>query len=286
MIKFRKSKNLIKEKKTIRVEGRKIRLLILKHKDWKKRSMQEKTAGVLWLHGGGYVVGMKEMVYLASPVELVEKFGLTLIAPDYTLASKKHHYPEALNDCYAALSYLKDHAEELKVRDDQLFVGGESAGGGLCAALCMKARDEGKIKIAFQTPLYPMIDDRDTPTSENNRGKVWNTRSNHYGWKQYLGPLYGSDNVPPYAAPARQTDYRNLPPCYTFVGDLEPFFAETMTFIRNLQDAGVEASVDIYGGEYHAFDMIDSGSKHAEEAEKKFLKVYEDALKNYHAVQN
>ncbi len=59
--------------------------------------------------------------------------------------------------------------------------------------------------------------------------------------------------VPPCAAPARQTDYSNLPPAYTFVGTAEPFLDETLTFIDNLKNAGIEASVDVYDGVYHAF---------------------------------
>ena len=68
------------------------------------------------------------------------------------------------------------HADELGIRKDQIFFGGESAGGGLCAALCMLARDRGEVNIAFQMPLYPMIDDMDTDSSRDNHNLVWNTR--------------------------------------------------------------------------------------------------------------
>ena len=70
------------------------------------------------------------------------------------------------------------HADELGIRKDQIFVGGESAGGGLCAALCMLARNRGEVNIAFQMPLYPMIDDRDTDSSRDNHNLVLNTS----GW--------------------------------------------------------------------------------------------------------
>ena len=84
---------------------------------------------------------------------------------------------------------MKSHAAELGIRADQIMVGGESAGGGLCAAPCIKARDTGVVNAAFQMPLYPMLDDRDTETSRDNHGKVWNTRRNHFGWHCYLrGP--------------------------------------------------------------------------------------------------
>ena len=134
-----------------------------------------------------------------------------------------------MDDCYAALLYLRSHAAALGVRSDQLMVGGESAGGGLCAAVCIRARDEGTVNVAFQMPLYPMLDDRDTETSRDNHGRGWNTRRNHLAWRLYLR---GSDraDLPPYAAPARLTDFSGLPPAYSFVGDGEPFYAETVRY--------------------------------------------------------
>ena len=102
-----------------------------------------------------------------------------VVSPGYRLALAAP-YPAALDDCYAALLYMKSHAAGLGVRVDQLMVGGESAGGGLCAALCIKARDTGAVNVAFQMPLYPMLDDRDTETSRDNHGKMWNTRRNRF----------------------------------------------------------------------------------------------------------
>ena len=106
-------------------------------------------------------------------------------SPGYRL-SPLAPYPAALDDCFTALQYLKQHAASFGVRSDQLMVGGESAGGGLCAAVCIRARDEGAVNVAFQMPLYPMLDDRDTASSRDNHGRVWNTRRNHLAWRLYL----------------------------------------------------------------------------------------------------
>ena len=107
-----------------------------------------KTPGIVWLHGGGYALGMPEMVYLSRALPLVERYGAVVVSPRYRLAAR-HPYPAALEDCYAALQYLKAHAEELGCASNQIMVGGESAGGGLAAALCMLARDRGEVRIAF-----------------------------------------------------------------------------------------------------------------------------------------
>ena len=212
------------------------------------------ATGVLWIHGGGYISGMKEMVYISRAGELVKSFGAVVVSPGYWLAPFSP-YPAAIDDCYAALLYMKEHAAELWVREDQLMVGGESAGGGLCAAVCIKTRDTGEVNVAFQMPLYPMLDDRDTETSRDNHGRVWNTWKNHFGWRCYLR---GTDRetLPPYAAPARVENMEGLPPAYTFVSTGEPFYAETLEYIRRLKDCGIPASVDVYETDMHAFDMM------------------------------
>ena len=173
------------------------------------------------------------------------------------------------------MKYMDEHRAQLGV--EQIMVGGESAGGGLCAAVCMMARDRG-IKVSYQMPLYPMISNLDTESSKDNHGKVWNTRRNHFGWQMYLRKHAGKV-VSPYAAPANQTDYSHLPPCYTFVGDGEPFYAETLTYVDKLKAAGVQAEVDVYHTDMHAFDMLRDDAL-SREAIKMFEQHFEGALKD------
>ena len=184
---------------------------------------------MLWVHGGGFATGMKEMVFMSRAVDLVERFGAVVVAPGYRL-SWQAPYPAALHDCYATLLWMRDHAARLGVNPAQLMVGGESAGGGIAASLAMLARDRGQVRVAYQMPLYPMIDNLDTWSSVDNHAKIWNTRRNHQAWHLYLREDAHSASVSPYAAPARQTDHAGLPPAYTFVGTAEPFYAETLAY--------------------------------------------------------
>ncbi|MBQ7890040.1 MAG: alpha/beta hydrolase [Erysipelotrichaceae bacterium] len=262
-----------KHKVKIQCAGKMIPLIILKPSHPK-----EKGPGLLWIHGGGYVTGMAAMVYISRAKNLVDKYGVTVISPEYRLA-KEAPYPYPLLDCYDALLYMKNHAEELGIRDDQIMVGGESAGGGLCAALCLYARDTKQVNIACQFPLYPMLDDRETESSKDNPDPVWNTQRNQNAWSQYLRNI--QVDIPSYAVPARETDYSNLPPAYTFVSDSEPFYHETMTYINNLKDAGIEASMDIYPNESHAFDMLKPWKKVSRQAIQKFEEKFDYALQHY-----
>ena len=256
-------------KTIIQSDGKPMKLLILRPEE--NALPCERTPGILWIHGGGYATGMAGMIYMSRALNLVKTYGAVVVTPQYRLSGKAP-YPAALHDCYAALRYLKEHAEELGVNEKLLMVGGESAGGGLTAALCMLARDKGEINIAFQMPLYPMLDDRDTESSRDNHGISWNTKRNHAAWKLYLRGIEGEP--PAYAVPARQTDYAGLPPCYTFVGDREPFYCETLTYVENLRKAGVSAHVDVYPTGFHAFDMLMPFRKFSKKAIAEFERRY------------
>ena len=239
--------------------------------------------GVLWIHGGGYFLGMKEMVHMSRAVDLVRE-GAVVVSPGYRLALFSP-YPAAFDDCFAALLWLRDHAQSLGIREDQIMVGGESAGGGLAAAVCIRARDGGEVRIAFQMPLYPMLDNFDTETSAHNRGRVWNTRRNHLGWRIYLRGD-AKKSVSPYASPARCSDYRGLPPCYTFVGSGEPFRAETEAYVNRLREAGVPAQLDLFDTDMHAFDMLKPDLPESRRAAESFLAHFREARAAFSAPQS
>lgn len=237
------------------------------------------NTAVLWIHGGGYILGIKEMVYMSRAADLVKQFGVTVLSPSYRLAWQEP-YPAAAEDCYAVLRYMDEHRAEFSA--DLLMVGGESAGGGLAAAVCMMARDRG-IKVDFQMPLYPMLDNLDTDSSRDNHGKVWNTRRNHLGWRMYLRKAAKSADISPYASPARQKDCTGLPPCYTFVGDGEPFYRETLDYVERLRAAGIEADADVYHSDVHAFDMLRPEEAVSRQAIARFNERFEAALDRLHS---
>lgn len=252
-------------------KGRSMKLIILQSESAKK------VPGILWIHGGGYMTGMAAMVHFTAGKMLAKKYGAVVVSPEYRLAAQAP-YPAALEDCYEALKYMYDHADELGIDKKRIIVGGESAGGGLTAAVCLYARDQGEIPVFFHLPLYPMIDCQDTDSSRDNHGHVWNTKKNHWGWAHYLGSLYQTENVPKYASPARETDYSGMPPCYTFVEDGEPFYDETLAYVQKLKEAGVPAKVDIYHGNTHAFDLLLPWTRNAKIAKQRLLSAYAELL--------
>ncbi|MEM7097727.1 MAG: alpha/beta hydrolase [Pseudomonadota bacterium] len=235
---------------------------------------------MLYIHGGGYIIGSPETSH-----GLIERFINTrpcvVIAPDYRKAGTKP-FPAGFNDCYDTLLWAKANADTLGIRADKFIVAGHSAGGGLTAAVTLKARDTQDLQIAFQMPIYPMIDDRQPDDPDRFiETPVWDAELNKIGWSAYLAQLHArGEEIPVYAAPARNTDYSNFPPTISFVGDLEPFYWEDVDYAKALEAAGVEIAFKVYEGCFHAFDMMGEGI--ADEAKNftydQFAKFYDRYL--------
>ncbi|SIO00266.1 alpha/beta hydrolase [Vannielia litorea] len=211
---------------------------------------------MLYIHGGGYISGIPEQA--ANEIRrFIETRPCVVIAPDYRLALEAP-YPAAFDDCYDTLLWVRDNAQQLGINPDRIIVAGHSAGGGLTAAVTLKARDTGDVKIAFQMPIYPMIDDTqpDDPAREI-LGGTWDSRTNRFGWQQYLRDLRArGQDIPAHAAPARNQDYSGFPPTISFVGTIEPFYPETVTYIEALKAAGIDTRFEAFEGCFHGFEIV------------------------------
>jgi triacylglycerol lipase len=211
---------------------------------------------IFHIHGGGYVMGdaaAQEPVHRT----MAAKLGCVIVTVDYRLAPETR-FPGAVEDCYAALSWLFANAEALGVDPKRVGVMGESAGGGLAASLALLVRDRGEHRLAFQHLIYPMIDDRTCTAADPHPhvGEyIWTTHNNAYGWSALLGVEPGSDGVSPYAAAARAEDVSRLPPTFISTGALDLFLEEDMEYARRLMRAGVPVELHVYAGGFHGFDF-------------------------------
>ncbi len=268
---------------------------------------RDKWPCFIWFHGGGYAIGAPESTARIADL-LMPVHKCVVVSPDYCL-SPQAPYPRAIEDAYATLEWVIRHADALGIDKRQIFVGGESAGGGLAAALCLYARDKGNRAIAFQMPLYPMLDDRmNSHSATHNIAPVWNSQSNLNAWKLYLGPLFGTDDVPIYAAPSRARNLTGLPPAATFVGDLEPFYDEVVAYFDQLnksssayleatdqqatdQQATDQQATDqqvlkfavckVFKGCFHAFEQMNPSAQVSREAVAFMQASYLYAVQHY-----
>lgn len=245
-----------------------------------KKKTAAKLPAIFWIHGGGYILGHPDGDDSLCE-SFVEKINCVVFSIDYRLAPE-HPYPAAIEDCYAGLKWAVNNADEFNIDASRIAIAGASAGGGLTAALALMVRDRGEIKVAFQAPLYPMIDDRnETPSSheinEENLPTAWNREANIIAWNMYLGK-YASGDVPIYAAPARAADLSGLPPAYTFIGQLDPFRDETIEYVARLAQAGVPVEFHLYPGCFHGFDSIFNDVEISRQARTEFINALARAL--------
>jgi acetyl esterase/lipase len=202
------------------------------------------------IHGGGYILGSYEMDDAKFDL-WCQKFGLVGVSVEYRL-SPETPYPGPLEDCYAGLKWTHDHADEIGIDPNKIGITGVSAGGGLCAGLGLLARDRGEVPVQFQLLDCPMLDDRQQTASSQLEGLiVWSKASNTFGWRSYLGSLYGTDDVPPYGAAARATDLAGLPEAYVCVGGADGFRDEDILYAMRLYGAGVPTELHVYPGAPH-----------------------------------
>jgi acetyl esterase/lipase len=202
------------------------------------------------MHGGGYVLGS----YAMDDARLdgwAGTFHCVGVSVEYRLAPETP-YPGPLDDCYLGLKWIFDHHDELGLNPERVGVAGTSAGAGLAAALALLARDRGEVPLQFQLLDAPMIDDRQlTPSSQRDDLVIFDRHSNEFGWRSYLGHLYGTPDVPGYAAPARATDLVGLPPTYICVGNVDGFRDDAIEFATRLNQAGVPTELHVYAGAPH-----------------------------------
>jgi acetyl esterase/lipase len=161
-----------------------------------------------------------------------------------------------VEDSYAALKWVVSHSQDLGVDAERIAIGGESAGGGLAAALVQLAHDRREVKPAFQLLVYPMLDDRTVIRTDvdDSNSVTWNQKSNRFGWESYLGKKCGAGDVPQYAVPARREDLSGLPRAWIGVGTVDVFHDEDMAYAERLKGCGVECEVCEVPGAFHGFD--------------------------------
>jgi triacylglycerol lipase len=210
------------------------------------------------IHGGGYVLGSYDMDDLRFD-NWCPALGAVGVSVEYRLAPEAP-YPGPLEDCYTGLKWVFDSAEQLGIDPGRIGISGASAGGGLAAGLCLLARDRGELSPAFQMLIYPMLDDRLVTPSSQWDVPIWSPANNEFGWRCYLGELFGTDEVPAYAAAARADDLGGLPPTGVWVGTADGFCDEDIAYAQRLIQAGVPTELHVYPGAPHAFDVFPSAS--------------------------
>ncbi len=138
---------------------------------------------IFHIHGGGYILGRAGQRE-AKHRDLAASLHCAIVTVDYRLAPETP-FPGPINDCYAALQWLFAEAPNLGIDATRIGVAGESAGGGLAAALALMVRDRGEYNLTFQHLVYPMLDDRTGVSGSPHplAGEfIWTAHDNAFAW--------------------------------------------------------------------------------------------------------
>ena len=217
------------------------------------------SGAILHIHGGGMVMGSVEQMQ-AGPAAMAAAAGVPVASVEYRL-SPENPFPAPQEDCHSVLTWLASQAGALGFDASRIIVAGESAGGGLAAALAIMARDLGGPAIAGQLLTYPMLDHRTgsdaCPYNNPTTGEfIWTRASNRFGWQALQGDYKIDDARRGWFSPSLADDLSNLPPAYIATGSLDLFFDENLDYARRLVAAGVPVDLHSYAGAIHAFNAI------------------------------
>lgn len=239
---------------------------------FRPKTLETPVPALLWLHGGGYVMGHAGLSD-GFCSRITDELGIITISVEYRLAPE-HPFPAGLEDAYSALIWLSKLQE---VDSRQIAIGGESGGGGLAASLALLARNRGEITPIFQLLAYPMIDNQTgTRTDVDPHSlRLVSVDAARHAWRLYLKNV--SDNkIPPLAVPARYKDLSNLPPAWIGVGTNDLFHDENVVYAQRLREAGIPCTLYVAPGAYHAFDLNEPNAG----VSKAFFRSQIEALRN------
>lgn len=224
---------------------------------------------ILHTHGGGQIAGTAQSQVPRLQL-LARELDCVIVTVEYRLAPEST-FEASIEDNYAGLRWLHQHAGELGVDPGRIALLGESAGGGHAAMLANVATDRGEFPVAFQCLIYPMLDDRTGSTRAVPRhigNYAWTADWNALGWECFLGMLPGGEGSPPMAVPSRRKDFRGLPATFIGVGSIDLFVEENIEYARGLINAGVPTELIVVPGGFHGFDIFAPESAAAQNFER------------------
>ena len=214
--------------------------------------LNSESGTLYYIHGGGLVFSGVD-TYDARCAYWAQQSNSTVVSVDYRLAPE-HPFPAPLDDCIEGLRWVRDHISTGKY----LCVVGDSAGGGLAAAVALRNRDEQIVTLSAQILIYPMLDHRNIDPNSGLTGPLitWTYADNALGWNAYLGHTSDTAQASEYASPALARDLSGLPPTYIETGTMDIFMNEDIEYAQRLMNAGVATEAHVWNGALHGFDYF------------------------------
>ena len=214
----------------------------------------EKLPVLMWFHGGGFVIGSLETHDSVCRM-LANQADCIVVAVDYRLAPESK-FPDAVEDCKAALKWVALHAVEFGGDASCMAVGGDSAGANLATVMAILARDAAHPKLVFQLLVYPCTAPEPETASHYKfkEGYVLSRNSITWFYRQYLRS--GKDVKDFRFAPLILDDLSGLPAALIIVAGYDPLRDEGVEYARKLIEAGNRVRLSNYEGMVHGFYLM------------------------------
>lgn len=239
--------------KTITQDGRSVKLYIMK-----PEHVSGKPGVLFFIHGGVWIVGNFEN-HQRLLRDIVVGSGQIGVFVEYTpLPAAK--FPTQLDECYAALKWVSEHAGEFGADGSRIAVAGNSVGGNMTAALSLMSKDRKGPKISYQVLLIPATDASVDTASyhEYGTGRFLARAFMKYGWDLYAPDAKTRNN--PYVSPLRAAadELKDLPPALVITAENDPLRDEGEAYARKLKGAGVSVDAVRYNGTIHDFVLLNA----------------------------
>ena len=229
---------------------------------------------LLFYHGGGMVIGTLDG-YDTLCRQLAVHSGCIVVSVDYRLAPE-NKFPAAVEDAYAALVWVQEHAERFNGDAQCIAVGGDSAGGNLAAVVAILARDNHLPGLVFQLLIYPATASYADSASHRRCSEGYFLERPTVLWFHNSYIRCDSDRQDFRYAPLITESLRDLPPALVIVAGYDPLRDEGVAYAQRLRDSGVGVQLQEYPGMFHPFvslaGVLDAG-QHAIEYSAQALKA-------------
>ena len=215
----------------------------------KLRKADGLAPGLVFFHGGGWVIGNLETHDVVCR-KLAQEGEMIVMSVDYRLAPE-HRFPAAVEDAVTATKWVAANAKGLGIDASRLVVGGDSAGGNLAAVVSLHARENGP-KLAGQLLVYPATDfSRKHPSHSEPETSILLT---HTVVTWFMNNYLGDADINDWrASPARARTLADLPPAYVLTAGADPLRDEGDEYAARLKEAGVAVTYRHFPGQFHGF---------------------------------
>lgn len=205
---------------------------------------------LLYLHGGGFVIGGIETCESMCRALAVES-GAAVVAIDYRLAPE-HKYPAGLHDCWAAFTWLAEHGRSMGLDGRRIAVGGDSAGGTFSACVALMARDAG-VPLALQALIYPSVQTRAATASFKAFARDTLLSAELMKWFDQHAMAPEPLAHAWHREPLHADDHRGLAPAWIGLAECDALTDEGHQYAQKLRDAGVAVELREWPGVIHDF---------------------------------